>query len=764
MAASLNTPADFEKVTSKTVSREELLPPSLFEIKKPYTFEAETTNKPHVENEFEKIKKENQILKQRLKDAQTLSPSFPQNVYQMSNQLQQEQQNIKHQDIIKSHTDEISKLQRQLAVKEFECNDVTNKLQRELETKEKENAFAVDSLKKMLKNTEDQYQQQVEKLEEEKYKAWSEFEKENEALQGQLQQTKSEYEAVLNAIQNELDSTKEDCNSLLQQYSSQIKESESRVKSQDEKIIQLESALAESEKQNKSTEAWRAEVHCLNEKIQSLDMEKKMLQDSIELLNIRLKSQNEILLLQENEISKGKEENENDEHDVLLTRWREKVFALLVQKKSTELVIKDENRKYTQKLAAVNDELSKAKNQIGVLQHTLADRNAELDIEKNQVKTLQAEITHLQQLSIQLDNKNQIDMEAVLSLNQFSKQFWDKYQETEEKFRTASETLKKYGQRLVYTNGRLNVLQGQFTRREALLKMQLEEKMSIKDCENDSNAIEQLQGELNQLIRERNQLVEQIKEDAILIDEKIKTAKRESEEEVVKLKQNLENATEQLELKTQRSLSLSEKLETTEKYVEELTENVDKLKVEVAKHQSEMEKAVDEQRTMDHNEYTEQMAQLERQVNEARREHAKAVVSVRQMERQCTREKERSTEHVKSIEEYYTKHVDQLQAKVSSLEKDKNILMATLRQEGLLGKYKSHRGKSVTLEEVENFSQGPVEEQLESGAVKLAGGSNTSPDEALHTVIDELKTLTAEVISDDDDIESLLQQSDGSKK
>ena len=76
----------------------------------------------------------------------------------------------------------------------------------------------------------------------------------------------------------------------------------------------------------------------------------------------------------------------------------------------------------------------------------------------------------------------------------------------------------------------------------------------------------------------------------------------------------------------------------------------------------------------------EKLRQMDEKLNEARREQAKAVVLMRQMERSTNREKERMDNMLKSCETYYKDHIEKLKSKMVSLEKEKNILMNTLKQ------------------------------------------------------------------------------------
>ena len=80
--------------------------------------------------------------------------------------------------------------------------------------------------------------------------------------------------------------------------------------------------------------------------------------------------------------------------------------------------------------------------------------------------------------------------------------------------------------------------------------------------------------------------------------------------------------------------------------------------------------------------FTEEFAKLEKQFNDVRREHTKAVVALRQAERQVEREKEKSTEQLSLQQKEYEMKLEKTQSQARELEKERNMFMATIRQEG----------------------------------------------------------------------------------
>ena len=92
-----------------------------------------------------------------------------------------------------------------------------------------------------------------------------------------------------------------------------------------------------------------------------------------------------------------------------------------------------------------------------------------------------------------------------------------------------------------------------------------------------------------------------------------------------------------------------------------------------------LDKAVAEERAR----FAEEFAKLEHQLNDVRREHTKAVVSLRQVERQVAREQEKAEGQLAQERREYEASLEKNKVQLMSLEKERNMLMATVRQEGL---------------------------------------------------------------------------------
>lgn len=98
---------------------------------------------------------------------------------------------------------------------------------------------------------------------------------------------------------------------------------------------------------NVQIENLQKEIEEAREHMANLLQKNERLRSTVELLNVRLSSMNEILLIQESELLKFQSKflrDPGDQEDSLLTKWREKVFALLVQLKSQQILHEKEER------------------------------------------------------------------------------------------------------------------------------------------------------------------------------------------------------------------------------------------------------------------------------------------------------------------------------------------------------------------------------------------------------------------------------------
>ena len=125
-----------------------------------------------------------------------------------------------------------------------------------------------------------------------------------------------------------------------------LRKKDEELKTQGSAVDQLRAYIGEN-LPNTQIEKLQRENEEARQNVTSLQQENENLRSTVELLNVRLTSLNEILAIQETELLKFQTKftkDASDQEDGLLTKWREKVFALLVQLKSQEIIHEKEDR------------------------------------------------------------------------------------------------------------------------------------------------------------------------------------------------------------------------------------------------------------------------------------------------------------------------------------------------------------------------------------------------------------------------------------
>lgn len=115
----------------------------------------------------------------------------------------------------------------------------------------------------------------------------------------------------------------------------------------------------------------------------------------------------------------------------------------------------------------------------------------------------------------------------------------------------------------------------------------------------------------------------------------------------------------------------------------ELNRKYDDLQSQFVQLKNQLEAEFQKQFRIKEEAFAEKLSQMEQKLNEAKREQAKAIVIMRQMERSTSRDKERMDNLLKESEVYYKSNIDKLQVKIITLEKEKSLLVSTIRKHGL---------------------------------------------------------------------------------
>lgn len=199
------------------------------------------------------------------------------------------------------------------------------------------------------------------------------------------------------------------------------------------------------------------------------------------------------------------------QESILLTRWREKVYELLVQQKSASIVQRKDEQNWLEKVNDLKNELTSANNQITVLTHSLSDRQAQLDMEKNNNKQLQQEVFQAQQMALSLDDRLQESTDSVDLLSQFSHSISSKFEGNLGVLQSILGSLKAYGQRISFASSRIEVLQGIYARNEAMKKLKPEDddRVNVPGGQGNLESVSYISSELEHVTKERDKLAAQ---------------------------------------------------------------------------------------------------------------------------------------------------------------------------------------------------------------------------------------------------------------
>ncbi|XP_041368401.1 coiled-coil alpha-helical rod protein 1-like isoform X1 [Gigantopelta aegis] len=752
MAAHLNKPTDFIPGSEKAVVRNpsgqinmELLPPSMFKSTKikPDAWKelAKATN------EILQLKDENQRLRNANRIAIPSDSEINANVKIIKQVSSDEGRYMYADELISRQATEIDKVKGELRRERCQYDEEIGELKKQLATQERDHDRYVASLQDSLRDRDRRYEEQVDRLSYEHQKEIEDLTAQLDNVTAQLTECKSVYSRRIRELEAEVESIRQDASVSIRQLETEIRSKMATLENQEKQIAQMKIYIGEAEKTYKPAEAWIKENETLQNKLKILEAEKENLESSIELLNVRLSSITKILNVQECEISKAKASHldKNKQESLLISRWRDKVFALLVQLESAEIIRKKNDQNWTYKVSDLEEKLSTSENDLEVLSQSLSVKTAELQMEMNNNKKLQVEITQAQQIALALDDQLRENRGHLEQLVCYVQSIESKSQATFALLQTTLSTLKTYNQRISFAGSRIEMLQGQFSRRDALLRLQYTDKQKAEqdlpnaDTQSTPSA-SHICEELEKVTKERDMLAAQMREDSLMWNGRLDDVRSQYENEIISLKKTIEDLEFTVQQKSQTCASLSERLEQCHAQMEELSERNEDLKTNLAKQQLSMQNALEEQKAADESRNAEAFAELDRKLNEAKREATKTVIHLRQLERQSTREKERAAEQLRTTEEHYKRQLQKLQEKLIATERDRNMLMATLRQEGLVSRLRSDREEPVQLEldDVPQQDENILREQ-----------PDTQEDEPLESVLEDLKVLTAAVMNEE---------------
>ncbi|XP_038565124.1 coiled-coil alpha-helical rod protein 1 [Micropterus salmoides] len=485
----------------------------------------------------------------------------------------------------------------------------------------------------------------------------------------------------------------------------------------------------------------KGEKERLNDTVERLNKEKAALQMTAELLTVRLNSVNEILTLQEEKMVKKTSIDplvkNGCEGLQVLQLWREKVFKLCVQLRSKDIELRGEKDKLLSKARSMEQQLQQEQHRASVLQHSLDDRIAELDLERVEKETLKQDLVKAQKENSLLKSQNQKEEAELKTLTEAVHRFSLAFESNVAEVESAQTRLNTFTQRLTFAKGRVETIQGLTMRRIALQKVQ----QASKQEEQAADSITNLQTELSLVCEERDKLTQELKRTPELIEKALADLKEQYESKLRTQQQELEQSWMEVRQAVAGREEAEQSLQQIQAQLEETKVNLEKLRSELLSQQEHSKRALQERVSEIQDLCAEKLKEMEVQVNTARRDHTKAVMTLRQFEREAARKQDemRETQHLGS------KHTkwDVQNKQLNETKKDKNLLLGTIAERGLTSDYTRALQNSAAPRE---HRDKPSERNRSAGAkVKLPA------DERLWSVLEELHTLSAAVVNSSED-------------
>ncbi|XP_023581069.1 coiled-coil alpha-helical rod protein 1 [Trichechus manatus latirostris] len=552
--------------------------------------------------------------------------------------------------------------------------------------------------------------------------------RENELLQKQLSKTREDLEAQVTLVEN------------------------------------LRTYVGEQVPQEVRSQAWELERQELLETVQRLQEERDALRSTAELLQVRVQSLTYILTLQEEELARKVQSSDSLEPELskkfqsLLTCWREKVFALMVQLKAQELGHREYAEHLKGQVVELEGRVSAQSQEQAILQRSLQDKAAEVEVERVGAKALQGELSRALEAWRRQQQQTAVAEEQLklVANSVCSSQIW--LQNTVAKVEQAVIRLPSLSNRLSYAARKVHTIQGLVARKVALAQLRQESRPPPPSPPPPPLTTD-VGVELQQLREERNRLDAELQLSAHLIQQEVGRAREQGEAERQQLSQVAQQLEQELQ-QTQESLaSVGLQLEAARQGQQESTEEAASLRRELMQQQEIYGQALQEKVAEVETRLREQLSETERRLNEARREHAKAVVSLRQIQRKAAREKERNQELRQLQDEARREEGLRLTRRLQELERDKNLMLATLRQEGLLSRYKQQRllavlpslldkGRSVESSPKPPGSSAPSAPPAASSPA-MAPSSRDPIKGSLSALLDDLQGLTEAIAKEE---------------
>ncbi|XP_055054910.2 coiled-coil alpha-helical rod protein 1 isoform X1 [Misgurnus anguillicaudatus] len=432
----------------------------------------------------------------------------------------------------------------------------------------------------------------------------------------------------------------------------------------------------------------KKEEEDFRQQIQHLEKEKEALSLSVQLLNVRVNAANDILAIQEKELG---EQAQSDplysgcKAGQMLSVWRQKVFMLLVKLQTRDLQLHSERAHLQNMVSSLQQEVECLQSQNSVLKHHLEDKTAQLELQHVHAQGLQQQLDSALKENAQLKEQNKSTERSLVDISETAHRVMSAINVKAGHMETVQSSVSQLNQRLAFAAKRLDTVHGLLLRKEALWKTK--QATRLPEPSVSESLIKGLQAEVALLSAERDNLTQELKRTPDLIQASLFELQQQHEREVCLLKEALSCSKEELMTSESSQMKIQRQCEEQEVTIAELHDEAQRLKQQcdsVLHRMSDVESVC-----------TEKLRDMEAQLNTARREHTKAVVALRQVQRQVEREREQMKEAERERTEHTHKQITHLQKQLKHKDKDRNLLLAVVQEQGLMNEYKKLRRSAI---------------------------------------------------------------------
>ncbi|XP_063342236.1 coiled-coil alpha-helical rod protein 1 isoform X1 [Pelmatolapia mariae] len=505
----------------------------------------------------------------------------------------------------------------------------------------------------------------------------------------------------------------------------------------------------------------KGERERLNEAVERLNKEKAALQTTAELLTVRLNSVNEILALQEEKMVKkdvcGPRKTSMDplvekgsEGLQVLQLWREKVFKLCVQLRSKDIEIRGEKEKLISKVRFTEQQLQQEQHRASVLQYSLHDRIAELDLERVEKDALKQDLASVHKENVQLKLQSQKAEAEFKTLTEAVQRFCEAFESKVAEVEAAKARLNTFTQRLTFAKRRVETVQALVMRKAALQKVE----QACKQPDKDAESIRNLQIEHSLVCEERDRLTRELKRTPELIENALADLKEQYESKVRLQQQELEQSWVELEQAVVGREEAEQNLQQIQAQLEDTKVTLERVRCELLSQQEQSEQALQERVSEIEERCSEKLREMEAQVSTVRKEHTKAVMTLREFEREAAKKLEEMKQSRNPESENTKRKVQHKQLKETA--RDKNQHLVTVADRGLM---KEHQRAQATARQ-NSAAQWKPRQNASEWSCSVGAQVQLPADETLLCVLEELHTLSAAVVNSSEDSAEEEGQSD----